>query len=406
MKHKKYDLILLGATGFTGKLVAEYLAAKYGVHESGFSWAIAGRSESKLKEVTAALNLGKIPYYIVDNLDKESIDKMTAKTRVVCTTVGPYARYGTLVVESCIENGTDYCDLSGEVQWMRKTIDLFHEKAKKAQVKIVHSCGFDSIPSDLGVLFLQKEAKNRFGDYCSEIQMRLRAASGGMSGGTYASLENVLAEAKEDKSIYKVLFDPYGLNPEGERNGPDKPGLMTVKYDSEFREWLAPFLMETINSKIVRRSIALKGHPYGREFIYDESMIAGKGFSGKIKAYIILFTLGLMRSKPGSFRKKVISFFLPKPGTGPSKKEQENGFFYFIARGKTRSGQKIAARIKGDRDPGYGSTSKMLGESAVSLAMDSLPSTFGVLTPATALGEILLDRLQKNAGLTFEVVDN
>jgi short subunit dehydrogenase-like uncharacterized protein len=403
MSNKNYDVVLLGATGFTGRLVAEYFFSKYGNGRS-LKWAIAGRNENKLKEVIQDLKLGDIDYFLVDNLDKESLDLMTAQTKVVCTTVGPYAKFGTLVVESCIDNNTHYCDLCGEVQWMRKTIDNYHQKAIANKVKIVHSCGFDSIPSDMGVLFLQNEAKSTFGEYCSKIEMRLKAASGGMSGGTLASLENVLTEASKDKSIYKVLFDPYGLNPQNDRNGPDKPGIMKVQFDHENQEWLTPFLMETINSKIVRRSIALRNHPYGKDFSYDESMIAGKGFSGRIKAYTILLTLGMMRAKPGSLTRKLLSFFMPKAGEGPSKAKQENGFFYFIARGKTSSGKKIAAKIKGDKDPGYGSTSKMLGECAVALAHDNLPAAYGVLTPATGLGEKMMDRLTENAGLTFEMV--
>jgi len=402
-KNKKFDVVLLGATGYTGKLVAEYLHTKYGT-QGDLKWAIAGRNSQKLKRVQKEIGIEEIDFLIVDNNDRGSVDRMTATTKVVCTTVGPYAKYGTLVVASCIENRTHYCDLSGEVQWMRKTIDTYHDEARKNMVKIVHSCGFDSIPSEYTVYFLQNYAFQKANEYCQKIELRLKASKGGLSGGTYESLLNVLKEASEDRSLYKVLLDPYGLNPDGDRHGPDKPGLRKVKYDGRYNEWLTPFLMETINSKIVRRGLSLCSHPYGKGFQYHEAMIAGNGFSGRIKAYIILLGLGLMQAKPG-FLQKMFRKLFPNPGEGPDAKERTEGFFYFIARGYLKNGQVFQAKIIGDQDPGYGSTSKMIGEAAVCLAKDNQNKNYGILTPVSAMEDNLFRRLKKNAGLTFSIIE-
>lgn len=400
---RKFDIIVLGATGFTGMLVAEYLLKTYGT-VGELSWAMAGRSKSKLEKVRGELGNAHIPILIADSLNQSDMYTLAGQTRVLCTTVGPYAKYGSVAVAACIRQQTHYCDLSGETHWMRKMIDAHQKEAVNQKVKIVHSCGFDSIPSDMGVFFLQEKALAKTGKYCKEVKTGVKAAKGGFSGGTYASMSNIVEEARRDKSLYKILFDPYSLNPEGMREGPDKGDLRSVVFDKDFRSWKSPFIMSAINTRNVRRSHALKGFPYGKDFRYDEFILTGKGFMGRLKGIGMSLPLAIFSmAKPGSLLKKILDSRLPKPGEGPSKKEREEGFFYFQVLGKMADGTTLMAKIKGDMDPGYGSTSKMLGECAVALAKNDLPDTFGILTPSVAMGEKLLARLEAHAGLSFEM---
>ncbi len=407
MENKKYELIIWGASGFTGRLVAEYLLEQYGVGNE-LRWAIAGRNKEKLENIREDLGDEDLPILTADSLDPQSINDLVQQTKVICTTVGPYAKYGSLLVAACVNNGVDYCDLTGEVQWIRRMIDQHHEKAKKKGVKIVHCCGFDSVPSDMGVYFLQKSAKEKYGDYCQHVKYRVKAAKGGPSGGTIASLNNVLEEAQQDPAVFEILENPYSLNPAGEQSGNDGPDLDHAAFDKDFKAWIGPFIMAAINTKVVRRSHALSGYPYGKDFMYDEATLCGTGISGRLKAQMLSTVTGLMSGgNPNSVLMKLANQFLPKPGEGPSKMQRETGFYNLALLGKLRNGLVIKGKVKGDRDPGYGSTSKMLGESAVCLAKDRaiLPPTSGVLTPSTAMGDALLDRLEKNAGLTFEIVD-
>jgi len=405
-KKKEFDVIIWGATGFTGRLVAEYYLAHYGV-DGDLKWAMGGRSQSKLEAVRKELGDPNVPLVVADSHDKASLDAMAARTKVICTTVGPYALYGDELVAACVENGTDYCDLAGETQWIRRMIDTHHEAAQESGARIVHCCGFDSIPSDMGTFFIQQEAKERHGEYCQKVKMLLKTAKGGFSGGTYASMSNVMAEAEKDPSIYKVLFNPYGLNPKGEMQGPDKEDLKSVKFESDVDAWIMPFIMAAINTRVVRRSNALRSYVYGEDFSYEEAMISGKGLTGRLKGYVGLAGLAaIMAGKPDSLYKKLLNKFFPEPGEGPSREEREAGFYNFSVVGKFKNGETIMARVTGDRDPGYGSTSKMLGESAVCLAKDKrrLPKVTGVLTPSTAMGNALLERLQANAGLSFSII--
>ena len=327
---------------------------------------------------------------------------MVKKTKVICTTVGPYAIYGSSLVASCVENRTHYCDLAGEVQWIRKMIDKHHEEANNNNTKIVNSCGFDSIPSDLGVYYIQKLAKSSKNQRAKLIEMRVAGAKGGISGGTYKSLSNVNKEANKDKEIFKVVINPYGLNPIGEQEGSDKSDLRKIVYDKSSNSWIGPFIMAAINTKIVRRSNALSNYSYGKDFMYNEATLNGKGLLGKIKGYFLAVPIFiLMSAKPGSVLKKLIDFMLPKPGEGPSKKDREAGYYNLRFYITLEDGSKAFAKVIGDMDPGYGSTSKMLAESAVCLAKDELPDSSGVLTPSIAMGDALLDRLEKNAGLSF-----
>ena len=399
MKNKRdFDLIIWGATGFTGNLVCDYINKNY--NERELRWAIAGRNKKKILKLQQKLKIDDSRTIIADSSDKDSLVKMVKKSKVVCTTVGPYAKYGTNLVEACIEGETNYCDITGETQWIRRIIDRFHTKAKEKNIKIINSCGFDSIPSDMGVFYSQKIMLEKTGKYASTINMRVAGAKGGISGGTYNSLSNVLEEALIDKEVRKTLTNPYGLNPIDKQFGPDKSDLRKVIFDTVSKSWIAPFVMAGINTKIVRRSHALMDFMYGKNFAYDEATLTGKGIAGQIRGYMSLIPIFLATRKKGSIIKKIVDFILPKSGEGPSEKTRINGYynlrFYLTADKMT-----YVSKVLGDMDPGYGSTSKMLAESAICLALDEIPDTYGILTPSVALGDSLLKRLEENAGLTF-----
>lgn len=399
--HREFDLIIWGVTGFTGRLVAEYLVQQYGVNAK-LKWAIAARNESKLAEVAASIGAGAVPHLIADSHDMASLQAMAARTKVVCTTVGPYALHGSELVEACIAEGTHYCDLTGEVQWMRRMIDQHQTAALAREVKIVHTCGFDSIPSDMGVYWLQEQLKAETGQYAQAIHFRLKAGKGGFSGGTIASLNNVLAEGEKDPSIFEILGDPYALNPAEQRQGPDSPDIDHAAFDPISGAHIAPFVMASINTRVVRRSQALRGRSYGADFQYDEATLTGTGFTGRMAAGLLSFGMNFLQSAtPGGFKAKLLGQFLPKPGEGPSQKAREAGFYIVDFYAEMPDGSVRKARVKGDRDPGYGSTAKMLGEAAVCLAKDELPATFGHLTPSVGMGAALLQRLQDRAGLSF-----
>jgi short subunit dehydrogenase-like uncharacterized protein len=400
-KSREFDIIIWGASGFTGRLVAGYIFSKYGTN-GDLKWAMAGRNLAKLELVRSKVADKTVPIVVADSNDDESLKEMVKRAKVICTTVGPYAKYGSKLVSVCIENQTHYCDLAGEVQWIRRMIDKHHESAVANQTKIVNCCGFDSIPSDMGVYFIQKISKAKKGQIAKQIQMRVAGASGGISGGTYESLSHVNEEAHKDKNIFKVLINPYGLNPVGEQEGLDKYDLRTIVYDKASKSWIGPFIMAAINTKIVRRSNALSGYAYGKDFRYDEATLSGKGLKGRVKGFISVIPIGLMMSaKPGSLLKRIIDKILPKAGEGPNKKQRENGFYNLRFYITYEDGSKALAKVIGDMDPGYGSTSKILSEAAICLAKDELSYLGGVLTPSTAMGDKLLSRLEKNAGLTF-----
>ena len=404
---REFDVVVWGASGFTGRLVAEYLLQNY-PDPAELKWAAAGRNKNKLEAVLNELNGAHIPMIIADSQNEDSLQEMVKRTSVVCTTVGPYAKYGSKLVEICVKHKTDYCDLTGEVQWMKKMIDEHHDAASANGTRIVHTCGFDSVPSDMGVYFTQRELKKKYGKYARHIKLRVKAIKGGMSGGTYASLNYVLEQAGDDPSIMKTLFDPYGLNPDGAARGNDKPDLRKIIYEKDTKSWLAPFIMAVINTKVVRRSHALNNHNYGEDFQYDEAMLMGPGFSGRVKALSTGAAMAIMMGgKPDGFMKKITNRFMPDPGEGPSKEQRESGFFNLHLFAKMPDGSMHKAKVTGDRDPGYGSTSKMLGEAAVCLAKDKevTSKAGGCLTPSTALGDAYLNRLVKNAGLTFTILE-
>ena len=405
---REFDIIVQGATGFTGTLVAEYLLRQYGA-DGDLRWALAGRSEDKLREVREKLGsaASDVDLIVADSFDKIALQSLCERTHVVLTTVGPYALYGSDLVEACVNSGTHYCDLAGEVQWIRKMIDTHHDRARASGAKIVNCCGFDSVPMDIGVWFLQRAAHEKYGSYCKSISMLVKATKGAASGGTLASMMNLIKESREDRSIARTLIHPYSLNPEGEREGPDERDQQRVIYRDDAKAWTAPFVMAGVNTKVVRRSHALAGYPYGKEFRYDESVMSGRGFSGWLKATIMTLGLGALVffASFTATRKLLQRFVLSKPGEGPDRELQQQGFFNLMQIGVLADGTQLRGRITGDQDPGYGSTSKMLSECAVCLARDDLSDVGGVLTPAAAMGEPLIDRLRKNAGLTFDLRD-
>ena len=407
-KHE-FDLVVLGATGFTGQLLADYLRGRHGINGS-LRWALAGRSEDKLKTVREQLGetAADLELIVADSHDRSSLDRLTARTRAVCSTVGPYALYGSELVAACAASGTDYCDLTGEVPWMRRMLDEHEDAARDSGARLVHCCGFDSIPSDLGVWFLQQQAMEQFGRPMSRIRMGVERMRGTMSGGTAASMLNIIEETRQDSEVAKVAKNPYSLCPPDLRQGPRQPYVRGPEFDQDLNSWLSPFVMAAINTRIVHRSHALAGRPWGEEFCYDEAMMTGRGFSGRRRAWT--WSLGLagfaLGASFGPTRKLMARRVLPKPGEGPSAEQREKGFFRLLFDGQNEHGDSIRVRVTGDRDPGYGSTAKMLGEAAFTLATgleaDAPPG--GFWTPSTALGQPLLDRLIEHAGLSFEVV--
>lgn len=376
----EFDIIVYGATGYTGRLVAEYLAQRYGVGGE-VKWAMAGRSAAKLAEVRDLIGAPKDTPLVVADADKSAeLDTMVKRAKAIITTVGPYQLYGNGLVAACAAAGTDCLDLSGEPNWMRSVIDAHSETAKKSGARIVHSCGFDSIPFELGVQFAEETAKAKLGAYVPRVKGRLRNMKGGLSGGTAASGAATMAAVQKDPSIGMLLMNPFALTPGFQ--GPAQPPGNAVERDEDLGADVGPFMMAMINTKNVHRSNALMGHPWGEDFKYDEMSIVVPGAPTEFTG------MG-----PGG----------PKPGEGPTKEERETGFYDIVFIGVADDGRKVKVSVKGDRDPGYGSTSKMLAESAICLVKDCADVPGGVWVPGAAMGKKLIDRLQKNAGLTFTV---
>ncbi len=399
---REYDIIIWGATGFTGKLVAEYMAANYG--GGNLTWALAGRNAAKLNAVRDACG-ADVPVLEADAHDTNAIAALVQKTRVVLTTVGPYARYGSELVAACAEHGTHYCDLTGEVHWMHKMINAHQQRARESGARIVHTCGFDSIPSDLGVYFLQQHMRNTHGVPAREIKYRAKAFKGGFSGGTIDSMMAMMEAAKKDPSITRTIADPYALNQQ--HRGLDGPDHNHHYYDADFKSWVGPFVMAAINTRVVRRSNELLNLAYGADFRYNEGTLTRDGVTGLMGAAALGMGSSMMNSMAAlEPARKLMQNFLPKPGEGPSREEIENGFFEIelVAKHPDDSAKDMRASVKGDRDPGYGSTAKMLSESAVCLAQDDLAAGGGFWTPASAMGDALLQRLPANAGVTFELL--
>ncbi|MEM0910078.1 MAG: saccharopine dehydrogenase NADP-binding domain-containing protein [Pseudomonadota bacterium] len=400
MKEKHFDFILYGATSFVGKIICEYLA---NYDSEDFTWAMAGRSEKKITKVKNECSLTSIPHFIVDADNEVLLEQLARQTKVVISTVGPYALYGEPLLKVCAKTGTDYCDLTGEPQWIKRMLDTYEYTAKASGARIINAAGFDSIPSDLGVYFSQQFAYEKTGSYVDQIKMRVRKIRGGASGGTVASLLNVLKEAKSNPALKRALVNPYVLCPVGHPYTVRQKNHKKAEFESELKLWSMPFVMAAINERIVHRSNALLGNRYGSEFRYDEAMSSKKSLDAKKMAYGLgAFMFGASISPVRWLLEKIV---LPKPGEGPSKKQQLKGMFdmRFFAKLDDKYQQ---VKVEGDRDPGYGSTAKMLVQTALALAKDVPDLPGGFWTPAAGLNEPLKKRLEKHAGVTVSLVDD
>jgi len=387
---KKFDIVVYGATGFTGQLVAEYLAAHYG-NDKELRWAMAGRNLEKLKSVRDAIGAAAdTPLIVADASDPASLKAMVDQTGSVLTTVGPYQLYGNDLLAACVASGTDYFDLCGEPIWMRQMIDKHEAQAKASGARIVFSCGFDSVPFELGAFFVQQEAKRVFGAPAARVKGRVRDMRGTLSGGTAASGRATFEAVAKDLSLVPILNDPFALTPGF--TGPKQPKGNKPVYEEDLQSWTAPFMMALINTRNVHRSNLLMGFPYGKDFVYDEMVLTGAGEKGEANAKKVM---AANNEKTGPNARK--------PGEGPSKEEQENGLYDLLYVAVAPDGREVRASVKGDRDPGYGSTSKMISECAICLLRDTPGVPAGFWTPGAAMQHRLIKRLVDNAGLTFAV---
>jgi short subunit dehydrogenase-like uncharacterized protein len=385
--NRELDLVVYGASGYTGRLVAEYLA-RLPEADAGLHWAIAGRDGERLAQVRQEIGAPlTLPILVADAADPHALAALAARSRLVLSTVGPYQTHGSLLLAACAAAGTAYVDLCGEPVWMRAMIDTYSDAARESGACIVFSCGFDSIPFDLGVWHLQEQARLRFGTPCQRVDARVRKLKGPFSGGTVASLKATLVDCRRRKEAARLMRDPFALTPGFA--GPEQPPDTEPRFDPDLGAWLAPFLMAPINSKNIHRSNLLAGHPYGRDFRYSEMLVAGAGKRGEDIARALAADEPLLRPDA------------PRPGEGPSREERESGYFEILFIGRTRDGQHIRTRVSGAQDPGYGSTSMMVAQSALCLLQDQRERRGGIWTPATALGSALIGRLAKYAQMVF-----
>ncbi|ELZ35970.1 saccharopine dehydrogenase family protein [Halorubrum distributum] len=407
-----HDVVVWGATGVAGRFTAEYLTERYDPAE--LSLAVGGRNRGKLDDLVADLTRrsdawNDVPVVVGDATDTESLRDIARNTRVMCTTVGPYTRLGTPLVEACVEAGTDYCDLTGEVNWVRETVDRFHEAAVESGARIVHSCGFDSVPADLGTLLVQSFARESYGAPCETVRIYLDGGSGSVSGGTLASFGELFEAAATDPLAREALRNPYSLAPRDERSGVDPGEQRWPQRDALRGGWTAPSPMAPVNERVVRRSNALLGYPWGREFRCTEVVPTGTGLRGAATAGLVAGGLGAFTAamSVGPLRSALRRHVFPDPGEGPTREEAEAGSFLIrlLGRGTGADGPfTVEAEFGTDRDPGYGATARMLGESAACLAHNEVDSPFegGVLTPASGIGLPLAERLRE-VGFTASV---
>lgn len=390
MSSAKFDIVVYGATGFTGQLVAEYLTQHYKTDKT-LKWAMAGRSLGKLKAVRDAIGApGNTPLIVADASDAASLRAMAEQTMSVITTVGPYQLYGEELLAACVATGTDYFDLCGEPIWMRQMIDKYEAAAKESGARIVFSCGFDSVPFELGTFFVQEEAKRVFGTSAARVKGRVRDMRGTLSGGTAASAKATFDAVAKDISLIAILNDPFALTPGFA--GPKQPKGNRSLLEEDLQSWAAPFMMALINTRNVHRSNMLMGFPYGQDFVYDEMVLTGPGEKGEANAKRVM-AANAEKTGPSA----------PKPGEGPSKEERENGLFNLLYVAIAPDGRAVRAGVTGDRDPGYGSTSKMISECAICMLRDVTDVAAGFWTPGAAMQHKLINRLRDNAGLTFAV---
>lgn len=413
----KFDVVVFGATSFVGQILCRYLVQEFGtaakpagaLAKRSLNWAIAGRSRAKLDSLVTDLGAGAIPIIEADAADEAALNALCAQARVVVSTVGPYALYGETLVRVCAQTGTDYCDLTGEPAWVRRMIAEYADAAAKSGARIINCCGFDSIPSDLGVWFLQQQSLLHYGEPCVTVKMGVKAMRGAASGGTVASMVNAVKEATQDKALRRELVNPYSLCMMDAKPAIRQTNIKSPVFDADFNAWAAPFVMAAINVRIVLRSNALSGFAYTENFKYHEAMLMGAGFKGRYKATALSAGLGgfVTAAAIPPTRWFMEKFILPAPGEGPSPAAQEKGFYDFRFIGHTADGRDLKIKVTGDRDPGYGSTGKILGEAAACLALDVPKNKLGggFWTPSHALGQPLLDRLVRHAGLTFEALE-
>jgi short subunit dehydrogenase-like uncharacterized protein len=400
-----YEIIVYGATSFVGQILCQYLVDQYPNKE--IKWAAAGRSQEKLDSVLKKVG-ADVPTIVADSSDEKALNDMVKQSKVIISTVGPYALYGSKLVKACTDNGTDYVDLTGEPQWIRRMISAHEEQAKKSGARIVHCCGFDSIPLDMGNHFLQSQAKKLYSEPATEVKMAVNKMKGGGSGGTIASGINLIKEASKDSKLRKDLTDPYYLCSANHGFSEKQRDVKGAVYDEDFDAWVGPFIMAAINTKIVHRSNELSGKVYGENFRYDEVMKIGKGFSARLGASLTGIGTGIATIMIAlAPTRALIEKIVPKPGEGPSPEQQENGFFDLRFIGKTPSKKYIQVKVTGDKDPGYGSTAKQLAQAGLCLAQDISKESLagGFWTPATSMGDALIKRLEEQAGLGFEVID-
>ena len=410
MTARPFDLVLFGASGFTGRLVAEVLhAATAGTHgrERGLRWALAGRDRARLEAVRRELG-AEAPVLVADAHDAAALQRLVRQARVVITTVGPYQRHGEPLVTACAEAGTDYVDLCGEPLWMARMIGQLQAPAAASGARIVFSCGFDSIPFDLGVVVLQQAMRRRFGLPAREVRARVRVMKGTLSGGTAASALATFEAIAREPALAARMDDPFVLTRESPGfAGPPQPPLDAASHDDWAHAWCGPFVMAPINTKNVHRTNALRGHPWGTDFRYDERQLTGSGVVGEQRARALArrtrmqnFLLGL-----GPARGLIGRFALPQPGQGPGRAAREAGRFEVLFTGETAAGERLGVVVTGDRDPGYGSTSRMVTEAALALLhdVDRAATPGGVWTAGAALGLALVRRLEAHAGLAFRL---
>ncbi len=406
-----YDIVLFGATSFVGKIVAREFSSAL-EHELPIRWAIAGRSKEKLTQLHQQLNQTYpqevMPDILVaDAQNDEHLIGLCKQTRIVISTVGPFALYGEKLISACCKTGTDYCDLTGESHWVIQMLSRYQKDAIHSNARLIPCCGFDAIPSDLGVYYLQKNAIEQFKQPCTEINTRISKLNGKFSGGTYASILNLLAELAENPGLKKAIASPYCFCPSDHPYTQKQTRHSNAAYDEKSEAWIAPFIMENINSRVVHRSNALLNHLYGTHFLYDEALVTGKGRKGRKRASRISYGLwGLMLSGSMPLLRSILQhWFLPKPGEGPTPEEQQNGSYEFQLYGKIPGRGTIHGRLHGDMDPGYGSTAKILAQTALCLALDTTKQegSGGFWTPASLFGDSLITRLERHAGLSFSI---
>lgn len=400
MSERDFDVVLFGATGFTGRLTAEHLVRAH--LGEGLRLALAGRSRSKLETVRAELTrldarAGELPLLVADAGDRGALDAIVRRARAVATTIGPFGRLGGVLLAACAAAGTHYADLTGEVPFVRRSIDQHHEEARRTGARLVHSAGFDSVPSDLGAYVALTRFRERFGAFPEQILHLVEQTRGGVSGGTVASMIEMFDDASRDRRVRGLLADPFALvdgpHPEG---GAD---TLAPRWDPILGQWTGPFVMAAINTRIVRRSLSLLGlerDPAFARVRYDERVGTGRGSRALARAGSLSLALGggmgALAITP--VRRFAAARLLPKPGEGPSEERRERGFFVSSFAAVGAAGM-VRVRLRGEGDPGYSATSRMLGEGVVSLAKDELDTPGGVRTPASTMAEPLIERLAR-----------